>query len=78
MKKTSINSMIVKYLFPLALFLFTSFPVMASELDEDGDPGNFEDFGDPGATPISDYWWVLALIGIYFIYKKYQVLQKQA
>lgn len=38
-------------------------------------PG-FPEEGDPGQAPISDYWWVLALIGIYFIYKKYQVLQK--
>jgi hypothetical protein len=76
MKKTSINSTIVKYLFPLVLFLCTSLPVLASELDDDGDPEEFN--GDPGQAPISDYWWVLALIGIYFIYKKYQVLQKQA
>ncbi|MBS4041248.1 MAG: hypothetical protein KGZ81_11705 [Flavobacteriales bacterium] len=73
MKKTSINSTIVKYLFPLVLFLCTSLPVLAN--DDDEDPESLPP--DP-ATPISDYWWVLALIGIYFIYKKYQVLQKQA
>lgn len=77
MKKTTINSTLVKYLFPLVLFLFTTLPVLATELDDDGDPGGFEDLGDPGQAPISDYWWVLALIGIYFIYKRYQMLQKQ-
>lgn len=51
-------------------------PLFATAQD---DPG-FPEGGDPGdpAAPISDYWWVLVLIGIYYIYKKYQVLQKQA
>ena len=56
--------------------LLTLALIMATPLYADpGLPGD----GDPGeeAVPISDYWWVLALIGIYFIYKKYQVLQKQ-
>ncbi|MFN3942889.1 MAG: hypothetical protein ACK4K1_09660 [Flavobacterium sp.] len=64
--------------FTLAGFLFiVSITPLFAQLD-DNDPEDFEDFGDPGATPISDYWWVLVLIGIYFIYKKFQVLQKQA
>ena len=52
-------------------------PLFATAQD---DPG-FPEGGDPGdepQTPISDYWWVLVLVGIYYIYKKYQVLQKQA
>jgi hypothetical protein len=58
-------------LFSIAMLL----PLFAIA-DDPGLPGD----GDPGdpAAPISDYWWVLALIGIYFIYKKYQALHKQA
>jgi len=57
----------------IGIFCLLPFGVFAE--DDIDIPG---DGGDPAQAPISDYWWVLALIGIYFIYKKYQVLQKQA
>lgn len=59
----------------LIISLFCLLPFGAFAEEDIDIPGGG---GDPAQAPISDYWWALVLIGIYFIYKKYRVLQKQA
>ncbi|MBS4041246.1 MAG: hypothetical protein KGZ81_11695 [Flavobacteriales bacterium] len=68
---------IPKRIYKEAFLILTLCMAMPLYADDPGIPGS----GDPGdepMAPISDYWWALVLIGIYFIYKKYRVLQKQA
>lgn len=70
MKKhiTSIYTIIFTLLFSLASF---------------ADPGDFGDTGDPdpldqpAAAPINDYLWVLVLVGLVYIFYKYQSYSKK-
>ena len=53
--------------------LIITLTMATSMLAQFDDPGFGHD-GDPGAAPINDYIWVLALVGLtfaFFIMKKY-------
>ena len=56
-----------------ALFLFSTFVSFAQP--GDGDTGGGLEGGDP-AAPIDDYIWVLAIVGLIFVFMKFRAIQK--
>lgn len=61
-----------------AFYLCSSFAMFAQPGAEDtGGTGNLEGTtGDTTPAPIDDYVWVLALIGLFFIFMKFRAIQK--
>jgi hypothetical protein len=55
------------YILANLLMLLLTSPIFAQE-----DPGD-----DPDPAPINDYLWVLALIGLFFVYLKFRAIHKQ-
>jgi hypothetical protein len=53
----------------LLLFLFSN-PILAAD---PADPG-----ADPDAVPVGDYVWVLALIGLVFVFMRLRAVMLQA
>lgn len=43
----------------------------------DNDTGGGLEGGDPAPTPINDYIWVLAVLGLIFVFMKYRAIQKK-
>jgi hypothetical protein len=61
----------------IAAFYFCSTYLMSAQ-PGDTAPGGLEEDGDttPGA-PIDDYVWVLAVIGLLFVFLKFRAIYKQ-
>lgn len=65
---------VLKY-YIAAVYFCSSFALFAQP--GDGDTGGGLEGGDP-AAPIDDYVWVLALIGLLFVFYKFRAMHKQA
>ncbi len=64
----------------IATFYLCSTVVMFAQATDDG-TGTLEDNGTtdttPGAAPIDDYVWVLALLGLVFVFMKFRAIQNK-
>ena len=71
MKNTVLNFYIV------AFYLCSTFVLFAQPGDTAPGPGGLEGDGDttPGA-PIDNYIWILAIIGLAFVFMKFRAIQK--
>lgn len=66
---------ILKYY--IAASYFCSTFVMFGQTDPGtGTPGGSVEDTDPATTPIDDYIWVLALVGLFFVFLKFRGMQK--
>ena len=52
--------------------IFCLFPCLVLAEDDIDIPGQGE---DPAQAPISDYWWVLVLVVLLYVWKQFQQLQ---
>ena len=67
---------ILKY-YIAAFYFCSTFVLFAQPGTEDADgTGNLEGADTP-AAPIDDYVWVLALVGLIFVFLKFKALAKQ-
>lgn len=62
----------LKY-YTIAIYLCSTFVMFAQP--GDNDTGGTINDGDPTA-PIDDYIWVLALVGLFFVFMKFRAIQK--
>ena len=60
----------------IAAFYLCSTIMAFAQPGDDNDDGNLETVDAP-ATPIDDYVWVLAIIGLVFIFMKYRAMQNK-
>jgi len=69
---------LIKY-YIVAFYLCSTF-VMFAQTDP-GTGGGVENDGStdtsPAAAPIDDYVWVLALVGLFFVFMKFRAIQKK-
>lgn len=63
----------LKY-YTIAFYLCSTFVMFAQPGDNDTD-GTINDGDAPGA-PIDDYIWVMALVGLFFVFMKFRAMQK--
>lgn len=67
---------VLKY-YIVAFYLCSTFVMLAQPGDDDGS-GTMEGDGDTTpAAPIDDYIWVLALVGLFFVFMKFRVIQNR-
>lgn len=59
----------------LMIGIFCLFPLGAFAEEDIDIPG---DGGDPAQAPISDYWWVLVLVAVLYVWKSYHKNQPLA
>ena len=59
----------------IAAFYFCSTFVMVAQPSQEDDNGTLQ--GEEPAAPIDDYVWVLALIGLLFVFLKFRAIYKQ-
>ena len=65
---------VLKY-YIAAFYLCSTFAMFAEPgTGSDGDP---MENGDAAAAPIDDYVWVLALVGLFFVFLKFRAIQKR-
>lgn len=61
----------------ITVFLLSTSLVFAVDPGADDTTNNLEGTtGDTTPAPIDDYVWVLALIGLFFIFMKFRAIQK--
>jgi hypothetical protein len=59
-----------------AIYLCSTFIALAQPGSGDGSPGGLEGTDTP-ATPIDDYVWILALVGLLFVFIKLKAIQNK-
>ena len=64
---------VLKY-YIVAFYLCSTFIAFAQP--GNNDTGGGLEGGDPAPAPIDDYVWVLALLGLIFIFMKFKSIQK--
>jgi hypothetical protein len=62
--------------FYLAAAFLCSTAIMFAQPGEDAEGGGLE--GADNQAPISDYLWVLAMVGLVFVYFKFKSMQKNS
>jgi hypothetical protein len=67
---------IVSKFYIVAAFLCSTAIMFAAPGDDSDDVGGME--GQDNQLPISDYLWVLALVGLVFVYFKFRSIQKNS
>lgn len=60
-----------------AFYIFSTFAMVAQPGNNDTDGGLENDGDTTPAAPIDDYAWVLALIGLLFVFLKFRALYKR-
>ena len=69
------NNLIKYYI--TAVYLCSTFVMFAAASPGDDTADGTMETNDAAAAPIDDYVWVLALIGLFFVFMKFRAIQNK-